>query len=308
MEYKDYYKIMGVSRNVTQDDLKKTYRKLAREFHPDVSKAPNAEQRFKEINEAYEVLKDPEKRAAYDRLGSNWRNGDQFRPPPDWDVGFEFSSGNNAGFSDFFDTFFGRSGFNTSHSRHHRARKGEDHHAKIQIALEDSFNGAQHSIQLQLPTLNERGQLVNKIRMLNVKIPKGITEGQKIRLVGQGIPSHGGMAGDLFLEVVFAPHKFYRIENKDIFLDLPLAPWEAALGAVVKVPTPTGAIELKIPENTQTGKKLRLKGRGIPSVIAGDFYVIIQIVTPPATQEIAKHFYQRMQSQFETFNPRAELN
>lgn len=303
MEYKDYYKIMGVSRQATQEELKKAYRKLAREFHPDVSKAPNAEQRFKEINEAYEVLKDPEKRAAYDRLGSNWRAGEQFRPPPDWDVGFEFSAGNNAGFSDFFDTFFGRSGFNTSHSRRSYSRRPEDHHAKIQITLEDSFNGANHSIQLQLPTLNERGQLVNQIRTLNVKIPKGITEGQKIRLTGQGISG-----GDLYLEVTFAPHKFYRIENKDIFLDLPLSPWEAALGAVVKVPTLAGAIELKIPENTQSGKKLRLKGRGLPANNAGDFYVIIQIVTPPATQEIAKHFYQHMQSQFETFNPRAELN
>lgn len=303
MEYKDYYKVMGVSRNVTQEELKKAYRKLAREFHPDVSKATNAEQRFKEINEAYEVLKDPEKRAAYDRLGNNWRAGEQFRPPPDWDVGFEFSSGSNAGFSDFFDTFFGRSGFNSSHSRRSHARRAEDHHAKIQITLEDSFNGANHSIQLQLPTLNERGQLVNKIRELNVKIPKGVTEGQKIRLAGQGISG-----GDLYLEVIFAPHKFYRVENKDIFLDLPLTPWEAALGSVVKVPTPLGKIELKIPENTQSGKKLRLKGRGIPSALAGDFYVIIQIVTPPAEQDSSKRFYQKMKAYFETFDPRSEFN
>jgi len=300
MEYKDYYKIMGVSRDVTQEDLKKSYRKLAREFHPDVSKVPNAEQRFKEINEAYEVLKDPQKRAAYDRLGNNWRAGEQFRPPPDWDVGFEFSSGNNAGYSDFFDAFFRQGGFSNQQRRSHQR---EDHHAKVQITLEDSFNGANHSIQLQLPTLNERGQLVNKIRTLSVKIPKGITEGQKIRLIGQGISG-----GDLYLEIVFAQHKFYRIEDKDIFLDLPLAPWEAALGTVVKVPTPTGAIELRIPENTQTGKKLRLKGRGLPSVIVGDFYVIIQIFTPPADQDSSKRFYQKMKAYFETFDPRAELN
>jgi curved DNA-binding protein len=300
MEYKDYYKIMGVSRNVTQEDLKKAYRKLAREFHPDVSKAPNAEQRFKEINEAYEVLKDPEKRAAYDRLGNNWRAGEQFRAPPDWDVGFEFRGGSNEGYSDFFDTFFRQSGFST---HHRRSQKREDHHAKIQITLEDSFNGENRSIQLQLPTLNERGQLVNKMRELNVKIPKGIIEGQKIRLIGQGISG-----GDLYLEITFASHRFYRVENKDIFLDLPLSPWEAALGSVVKVPTPLGNIDLKIPENTQTGKKLRLKGRGIPSISAGDFYVIIQIVTPQAKDDSSKRFYQKMKAYFETFNPRAELN
>lgn len=305
MEYKDYYKIMGVSRNVTQEELKKAYRKLAREFHPDVSKAPNAEQRFKEINEAYEVLKDPEKRAAYDRLGNNWRMGEQFRPPPDWDVGFEFSSGTDAGFSDFFDTFFARGGFNTSsyRSRRFHTRRPEDHHAKIQIALEDSFNGAQRSIQLQLPTLNENGQLVNKTRELSVKIPKGITEGQKIRLAGQGISG-----GNLYLEITFAPHKLYRVENKDIFLDLPLAPWEAALGAVVKVPTPLGKIELKIPENTPSGKKLRLKGRGIPSPVPGDFYAVVHVVTPPAEQDSAKRFYQKMKAYFETFDPRSEFD
>ncbi|MEY3220580.1 MAG: hypothetical protein RIT27_1937 [Pseudomonadota bacterium] len=304
MEYKDYYKIMGVSRQVSQDDLKKAYRKLAREFHPDVSKAPNAEQRFKEINEAYEVLKDPEKRAAYDRLGNNWRAGEQFRPPPDWDVGFEFSSGSNAGFSDFFDTFFGRGGFNSGFSQHqHRPRKSEDHHAKIQINLEDSFSGTTKSIQLQIPTLNDRGKLVNQTRSLNVKIPQGISEGQKIRLIGQGVSG-----GDLYLEVVFAPHNFYRVEEKDIFLDLPLTPWEAALGTTVKIPTPLGAIELKIPPDSQTGKKLRLKGRGLPAQKAGDFYVIIQIITPVANTEEIKRFYRQMALQFSDFNPRKHFN
>lgn len=303
MEYKDYYKIMGVSRQVTQEDLKKAYRKLAREFHPDVSKAPNAEQRFKEINEAYEVLKDPQKRAAYDRLGNNWRAGEQFRPPPDWDVGFEFSGGNSAGFSDFFDAFFGRGGFNSGFShQQHRPRKGEDHHAKIQINLEDSFSGTTKSIQLQIPALNNRGQLVNQTRSLNVKIPQGISEGQKIRLIGQGISG-----GDLYLEVIFSPHKFYHIEEKDIFLDLPLTPWEAALGTTVKIPTPMGAIELKIPPDSQTGKKLRLKGRGLPSQNAGDFYVIIQIITPSANTEEIKRFYKQMALQFSHFNPRQDF-
>lgn len=306
MEYKDYYQIMGVPRNATQDELKRAYRKLARKYHPDVSKEADAERRFKEVGEAYEVLKDPQKRAAYDQLGSNWRAGQEFKPPPDW--GFDFDLGGfgsaGGGFSDFFESLFGgRGAANSQQRRGGFSGKGRDHHAKLQIDLEDAYHGTTRTVYLQLPELDAQGRASTKTRTLNVKVPKGISAGQRIRLAGQGAPGLGsGPSGDLYLEVEFLPHRQFRAEGHDIYLTLPITPWEAALGATVSVPTLGGAVDMKIPAGSQSGQKLRLKGRGLPP--HGDHYVLLQLVTPPADNEAAREFYREMARRL-PFNPRA---
>jgi len=309
MQYKDYYAIMGVDRKATQDEIKRTYRKLARKYHPDVSKEADAEVRFKELGEAYEVLKDPEKRAAYDQLGSDWQAQQDFRPPPDWASGFEFHGapgGGTGDFSDFFESLFGQAGRAAGHDRGFHMQ-GDDHHAKILIDLEDSFKGATRSITLQMPEVTSDGHVRTRQRTLKVNIPKGVRQGQQIRLSGQGGGGVGrGKAGDLYLEIEFKPHGHYRVEGADVYLDLPVAPWEAALGSTVKVPTPRGKVDLKIPPNSQSGKKLRLKGRGIPAKTPGDLYVVLQIVLPPANDEEARELYRQMHEAFD-FNPRARM-
>jgi len=310
MDYKDYYKTLGVDRKATQDEIKRAYRKLARQYHPDVSKEDNAEQKFKDVGEAYEVLKDPEKRVAYDQLGSDWNNQQGFRPPPDWDAGFEFrgsprGAGGQHDFSDFFESLFGQARSAGGPRGFHM--QGEDHHAKILVDIEDSFNGASRSISLQMPEVSADGHVVSRSRTLKVGIPKGIRQGQQIRLSGQGARGRGsGKAGDLYLEIEFKPHRYYRVEGADVYLELPVAPWEAALGASVKVPTPSGAIDLKIPANSKAGKKLRLKGRGIPAKSPGDLYVVLQIVLPPADDDKSREIYQRMKEEI-SFDPRASM-
>jgi len=323
MEYKDYYKIMGVARDASQDEIKRAYRKLARKYHPDVSKEPQAEARFKELGEAYEVLKDPEKRVAYDRLGANWKANQEFRPPPDWNAGFEFSErgftgGNASQYSDFFESLFGqtfrsaqgargggtagRTGGPTFHA------PGEDHYAKVMIDLEDSYTGATRAIKLKVPEVDPQGHISTREHTLNVVIPRGIRSTQYIRLAGQGAPSPGqGNRGDLYLEIEFRPHSYYRVEGADVYLELPIAPWESALGATVKVPTPGGTVELKIPAGSTTGQKLRLKGRGIPSKTPGDFFVVLRTEPPPAATEPDRAFYRKMAEQFKSYNPRARL-
>lgn len=298
MEYKDYYKIMGLPRDATQDDIKKAYHRLARKYHPDVSKLADAEERFKELGEAYEVLKDPEKRAAYDRLGAQWRHGQEFRPPPGWDTGFTFRrAGPEAeAFSDFFEALFGGlhpgfGGFGAG-----LRGKGADLHVGIQIRLEDAYAGAVRSLSLQVPEYDAQGRLHTKMRNLGVHIPAGITEGQQIRLSGQGGPGAGigSEAGDLYLEVTFAPHPWFRAEGRDIYLDLPLTPWEAALGARIEVPTLGGPVHLTIPPGSQSGKRLRLKGRGLPGRPPGDQYVVLHIQTPPAATAEIQEAYRRL--------------
>jgi len=313
VEFKDYYQIMGVRRDATQDEIKRAYRKLARKYHPDVSQEPDAEARFKEVGEAYEVLKDPEKRAAYDQLGANWKAGQDFRPPPDWDAGFEFHGGGFTGadasqFSDFFESLFGR-GFGAGERRTHAGfhARGEDAHAKVLIDLDDAYHGATRTITLQHTELGADGRPQVKQRTLNARIPKGVRQGQLIRLAGQGGAGIGqGGAGDLYLEVEFRPHPFYRVEGRDVFLNLPVAPWEAALGATVKAPTPTGAVDLKIPAGSGAGRKLRLKGRGIPAATPGDLYVVLQIALPAADSGAAQAAYREME-RATRFNPRAHM-
>jgi curved DNA-binding protein len=251
VEFKDYYKVMGVARDATEAQIKQAYRKLARKYHPDVSKEKDAEARFKEVGEAYEVLKNAEKRAAYDQLGQH-RPGEDFRPPPNWDSGFEFSGAGpgNSTYSDFFESLFGaqargRGGFRTD--------RGEDHHAKVLLDLEASLNGGSRAFTLSMPEFVD-GRLVTRDRTLNVQIPKGIIAGQQIRLAGQGArPPGDGTPGDLFIEVEFRPHPLYRIDGRDLTLELPVTPWEAALGASVQTPTPGGKVDLKIPPSSHAG-------------------------------------------------------
>ncbi|WP_321527841.1 DnaJ C-terminal domain-containing protein [Sedimenticola selenatireducens] len=315
MQYKDYYAVMGVNKDSTQDEIKRAYRRLARKYHPDVSKEENAEARFKEVGEAYEVLKDPEKRAAYDQLGANWKAGEDFRPPPDWDAGFEFSGGgftegDASEYSDFFESLFGQGFGSTFHSTRRSSgfhAPGQDHHAKVLIDLEDAFHGATRTITLHAPELDSRGHVVTRERTLNVRIPKGVRQGQQIRLAGQGTAGIGqGAAGDLYLEIEFKPHSLYRVDGRDLYIDLPVSPWEAALGAKVKLPTPAGVIDLTVPAGSGSGRKLRLKGRGIPGGNPGDLYAILQIALPPADNEKANALYRKMAQEL-AFNPRAGL-
>ena len=281
MEYKDYYKTLGVARDASAEDIKRAYRKLARKYHPDVSKEADAEARFKEVAEAYEVLKDTEKRAAYDQLGSNWRAGQGFTPPPGWDnAHFEFHGApGGSGFSDFFDSLFGAAGFGGPRPRH--GTRPEHQQARVQITLEDAFHGSTRNVNLSHPG--------GPTRTLQVRIPKGVRAGQRIRLAGQG---SGG--GDLYLEVEFAPHRLYRPQGADLYLDLPITPWEAALGATVKVPTLGGAVELSVPAGSQSGDKLRLRGRGLPGTPPGDQFVVLKIVAPKPDSEAAREAYRRL--------------
>ena len=315
MDFQDYYSVMGVERDASQDEIKRAYKKLARKYHPDVSKDPDAESLFKSVGEAYQVLKDPEKRAAYDQVGANRQAGEDFTPPPGWDAGFEFSGadmgGDASGYSDFFESLFGQ-GFRSAQAGQGRGHAGysahgEDHHAKVLIDLEDAYKGATRGITLNVSEVDGSGYPVTRQRTLNVKIPKGVKQGQKIRLSGQGSPGMGqGQAGDLYLEIEFNPHGMYRVDAHDVYLDVPVTPWEAALGASIKVPTPDGPVDLKIPEGTSSGKKMRLRGRGIPGKPPGDFYVVPQVTLPPANSDKEKELYRQMEKEM-AYNPRSKL-
>jgi curved DNA-binding protein len=302
MEFKDYYQTLEVPRDASADQIKKAFRRLARKYHPDVSKEPNAELRMKEINEANAVLSDPEKRAAYDALGSGHAAGEEFRPPPGWDSGFEFSGpgfsdAGSADFSDFFAELFGRMGSaaRAGERRTNRVR-GEDHYAKILLGVEDAWRGAEQRISLRLPKLDDRGRLTLDTRTLDVKIPAGVREGQLIRLAGQGSPDHGQEpAGDLYLEVHFKPHARYRIDGRDLVMELPVAPWEAALGAVVAVELPDGKSQkIRVPPGGQTGRQLVVRGKGVPGDPPGDLILNLRVVLPPADTPRAKELYESM--------------
>jgi curved DNA-binding protein len=315
MQYKDYYKILGVARDADADDIKRAYRKLARKYHPDVSKEQDAEARFKEVNEAHEVLKDVQKRAEYDALGSGWHAGDEFRPPPGGARrDYEFSPEEAARFSDFFSSIFGgggggegfRGGFGDMGGGT-RGRRGMDQNATIEISLEDAYRGTTRQLRLEVPEIDADGRVSSRTRTLNVRIPAGITTGRQIRLAGQGNPGLGGDNGDLYLEVQIAPHPIYRSEGKDLHMKLPISPWEAALGATVAVPTLDGSVNLKIPTGSQSGQRLRLKGRGLPGKPAGDTYVQLEIVNPPTKSDADRGAYQDLAARFKAFNPRAKL-
>lgn len=320
MEYKDYYSILGVAKTASQDDIKKSYRRLARKYHPDVSKEKNAEEQFKNVQEAYEVLKDPEKRKAYDTLGSNWKQGQDFRPPPGWGEnmhfysngpgGGEFSEEDLGGFSDFFSQLFGRArggGGRRAHGFEGGGfqQRGQDQRAAIRIPLREAYSGVSKTIQLQVPEVDAQGNVHPGIRTLKVTIPPGAKEGQQLRLANQGSPGYGGgPAGDLYLEIEIEPDSLFTLKGNDVYITLPVTPWEAALGADIKIPTLGGQVGLKLAPNSQSGQKLRLKGRGMPAKPApGDQYAIIQINTPPAHTEEQKTVYKKMAEAL-PFNPR----
>jgi len=317
MDFKDYYKILGLERGAPEDEVRKAYRKLARKYHPDVSKEADADQRMREINEANDVLRDKEKRAAYDQLADHVARGGSpdgsFRPPPNWDEGFEFHRGPNQGpadhadFSEFFSSVFGAGERRGAERRQYRAR-GEDHHAAIEIALEDALNGAEREITLRSQELDAQGRPEFKTRTLSVKIPPGVHPGQYIRLAGQGMPGHGGEpAGDLYLEVRIAPHPLYRVEDRDLYMTLPITPTEGALGAQVKVPTPGGGVvEVTVPPKARNGLKLRLKERGLPGKPPGHLYLLLEIALPPADTEAARQAYEQL-AQAAPFDPRRHL-
>lgn len=318
MKFKDYYTTLGIERDATQDEVKRAYRKLARKFHPDINKEADAEQRFKEVGEAYEVLQDTEKRAAYDKFGQNWQAGQDFDPPPDWDNGFEFTGGgytenDSSQFSDFFESLFGAQGAGPgagpfAGQQRHYSGKGQDLHAKISINLEDSYEGSKQSLTLQRPAVNESGHVITRPHTLEVNIPKGVTEGQRIRLAGQGAEGIGnGKNGDLFLEIVFRKHAHFTPDKRDIMLTLPISPWEAALGATIPIPTLGGKVELTIPAGSQTGKKLRLKGRGLSTAKqVGNQYVTLAIMVPKAETDTDTELFRSMEKQM-SFNPRSNL-
>lgn len=313
MNYKDYYKIMDVDKAASQDDIKKSYRKLARKFHPDVSKEKDAESRFKDINEAYEVLRDKEKRAAYDQLGSDWQAGQPgFTPPPNWQEQFhhghgDFNTVDQGDFSDFFESLFGR-GFSSNRgparTRQARQSQGQDSHAKILIDLQDTYTGATRSFTLRDQGVNKHGQRQENERTLKVKIPKGIKAGQKIRLQKQGEAGFsGGESGDLYIEIGFNPSPLYTVEGADITTELAISPWQAALGDKIKVPTPTGNIDLTLPKLSSSGSKMRLKGRGIPSKVPGDFFVKLKIALPKSLTDEELALYQQLKELEEKKKP-----
>jgi len=306
MEFKDYYATLGVDKNATVDDIKKAYRRLARKYHPDVSKEPDAAQRMSAINEANTVLSDPEKRAAYDALGRR-PQGQDFRPPPDWDAGFEFSGADFGAhedeFSDFFANLFGRAA-RARRGADAESMRGGDHHAKVVIDLADAYHGATRAVTLRSARLDAGGHVVTDERTLDVTIPKGVRAGQHIRLRGQGASGYGGgPAGDLYLEIEFRPDDRYAVDGRDVTQRVPVAPWEAALGATIEVPTPSGPVEVSVPANSRNGRKLRLRGRGIPGEPPGDLYLELELVLPPADSEAARELYRTMERQMK-FNPR----
>lgn len=288
MEYKDYYQIMGVGREAAADDIKRAYRRLARKYHPDVSKEQNAEERFKEIGEAYEVLRDPEKRAAYDALGAR-RPGEEFRPPPDWQ--FEHAGATEGGVhSDFFEQLFGGlSGRGAFRSR------GFDTLGQVEITLEESFRGTQRRVALERLVADERGHARAATREIDVGIPAGVVDGQRIRVAAQGQPGGGGApAGDLLLEIRLRPHRWFRAEGRDVFVDVPVTPWEAALGETVRVPTLGGRVDLKLPKGSQTDRQLRLKGRGLPGNPPGDQFCVLKIVVPEPRSAADEAVYREL--------------
>jgi curved DNA-binding protein len=325
MEFRDYYQTLGLQRSATADEIRKAYRRLARKYHPDVSKEPDALERFKQLQEAYEVLKDTKKRAAYDQLGENWKQGEQFRPPPDFGAGFDFAqarraraqSAGHAGaggghdfeggeqFSDFFSTLFGGGEQPFGASGRERRRAGRDQHAGIEIDLEEAHRGAIRNVTLQQAP--GPGQSGPTERTLRVTLPAGVTEGQSVRLAGQGEPAQGkGRAGDLYLTVHIRPHRNLELEGRDVTLTLPVAPWEAALGARLTVPTLGGPVDLRVPPESQSGSRLRLRGRGLTGDPPGDQYVVLKVVLPPADTPAARELYEKMRAEL-AFDPRAAL-
>ena len=311
MKYTDYYAALGVERGASADEIRKAYRRLAQKYHPDVSKEPGAEEKFKEVAEAYQTLKDPEKRAAYDSLGSR-PQGEDFRPPPDWarqygagaDAGSSQFSFDDTDFADLFSRFGARGGARSS------AMPGEDFEVPVEISIEDAFKGTTLSLSLSLPEYDAAGRARRVPHTVKARVAPGAVDGQRLRLPGKGGKGmNGGRDGDLYLDITLKPHRLYRATGHDLFLDLPLSPWEAALGATVEVPTLSGAVSLKVPAGTSAAKKLRLSGRGLPKPRggAGDLIAVVQIVVPENLNESELSLFRQLADQSD-FNPRRHFS
>src|SRR6478672_13665357 len=312
MKYKDYYATLGVERTATADQIKAAYRKLARKYHPDVSKETGAEEKFKEVAEAYETLKSPEKRAAYDDLGRH-APGDDFRPPPGWEQSFGESSYSfdDVDLADLFAGIAGRGRGAAGGRRAPNARMpGQDFEAAVQLTFDQAYKGTEIELDMAVPEPDANGLLRRVPRKIRVRVPKGVTDGQKLRVPGKGGKgANGGRDGDLYLDIAVQAHPLYRAEGLDLYMDLPLAPWEAVLGATVEVPTPAGRVTLKVPANTHAGQKLRLSGRGLarPDGTSGHLYAVAQIVVPTVVDERQRALFGQLKDG-STFNPRAHMS
>ena len=319
MDFKDYYAVLGVSESASADEIKKSYRKLARKYHPDVSKEDDADDKFKDLGEAYEVLKDPEKRGEYDQLRKHGTQSDgSFQPPPGWQSSSGFGGGgytdaDSRQFSDFFEQMFGGGqgagrgaggGF-----RQNMRRRGEDVHARLSLPLEEVFLGSDKQVTFTVHEADGQGRVVARQKNLKVKIPAGMREGQHLRLKGQGSPGlGGGESGDLLIEVELAPHSLFSVEGRDVVVTIPITPWEAALGATITVPTVGSKVNVKVPKGTSSGRKLRLKGKGLPGKHPGDQLVILQIAVPEQHSEEAEKLYQQLAEAEKAFDPRSKLH
>jgi curved DNA-binding protein len=309
MRYKDYYAILGVKRDATADDIKTSYRRLARKYHPDVSKEGDAEEKFKEMAEAYETLKDPEKRAAYDQLGE-YTPGQDFHPPPEWGQRFAPGTGefDDLDLSHLFAGLAGRQGRGATR-RAGGPMPGSDYEAVVRLSFTQAFHGAEVNLELSVLEWDPDGSVRRVPHRVSTRIPRGVTNGEKLRVPGKGGKgAGGGPDGDLYLDIEVAEHPLYRVSGKDLYLDLPLAPWEPVLGTSVKLPTPAGAVTLKVPPGTRAGQRLRLKGRGMArrDGEAGHLYAIVRIEVPTIVDDEQRALYQKL-SEIANFNPRAHL-
>ncbi len=316
MKYKDYYEILGVARDATEADIKKAYRKLARQYHPDVSKEKDAEEKFKEVAEAYEVLKDEEKRAAYDQMG-HYRPGQDFRPPPDWGERFAGQGGahgfEDLGDIDLFDLLSGlgmRRGGAPGRGGAQIRMPGQDYEVTMHAGIEDLSRGAEVEIPMSTAEMDAEGRMHRSTRNVRVRIPKGATAGQRLRVPGKGGPGvGGGTAGDLYINIELRPHERFKVNGHDLYLEVPVTPWEAALGANVDSPTLDGTVTLKVPPGSRSGQKLRVRGKGLPRPKEGepgDLYAVLQIATPGAVGEREKELYRQL-AEASSFNPRAHF-
>ncbi|MCC6730909.1 MAG: DnaJ domain-containing protein [Chthonomonadales bacterium] len=314
--YQDYYQTLGVPRDATTEQIQAAYRQLARKHHPDVSKEPDAEERFKQINEAYEVLRDAEKRRQFDALGAGWREGQEFRPPPEWAQGpnvryraVDLDDLNGGGFSDFFATLFGGRGAapgSAAGARPVWRMRGQDVESELTIPLEEAYRGGTRTLTLHQLAPDGDGQTRTATRSLEVRIPAGAHDGTVLRLAGQGGPgAGGGEAGDLFIRLRLAPHPVFRVDGRDLTADLPVTPWEAALGAEVPVATLDGTVQARLPAGTSSGKRLRLKGLGLPDRQGrrGDLYGAVRVEVPPTLSERERALFEELRSA-SSFDPR----
>ncbi|MDV2080148.1 DnaJ C-terminal domain-containing protein [Marinobacter xestospongiae] len=313
MDFKDYYAALGVGESASPEEIKKAYRKLARKYHPDVSTEADADDRFKDIGEAYEVLKDPEKRAEYDQLRAYRDRGGEFTPPPGWESSSGFAGGGYTEadarqFSDFFESIFGRAGGFGAGSGYQTRRRGEDVHARLALFLEEAYHGCDKQVRFTVHEVDDQGRLRARQKTLNVKVPAGLREGQHMRLKGQGSPGQaGGEPGDLFIEISLAPHPMFSVEGRDVLVTVPVTPWEAALGGSITVPTVGGRVSVKVPRGSSSGHKLRLKGKGLPGKHPGDQIVVLQVVMPEQHSDEAEALYQQLAKAEKAFNPRERM-